>query len=76
MNNKDVVINIAGDYIKLDAFLKFSGACTSGGQAKEVIIGGRVLVNGAVCPERGKKLRAGDSIIFDGRTYTVNNANP
>ena len=30
-----------------------------------------VLVNGEVCTMRGKKIRPGDLVIFNGRTYTV-----
>ena len=39
--------------------------------AKLAVQGGDVLLNGAVCLQRGKKLTAGDRVTFDGRTYEV-----
>ena len=41
----------------------------SGGEAKERIQAGEALVNGEVCTMRGKKLRPGDVVTFDGREY-------
>ena len=48
-------IRIHTEYIKLDALLKFAGLCETGGEAKELIQGGAVKVNGAVCTMRGKR---------------------
>ena len=59
------------EFIKLDAFLKFCGAAETGGQAKEMVQGGEVLVNGETCTIRGKKLRAGDTVTLDGQDYEV-----
>ena len=67
-------IEIYSDYIKLDAFLKFCGAVGTGGEAKLRIASGAVSVNGEVCTQRGKKLRAGDIVAFDGAEYTVRQA--
>lgn len=67
-------IEIYSDYIKLDAFLKFCGAVGTGGEAKLRIADGAVNVNGEVCTQRGKKLRAGDTVAFDGAEYTVRQA--
>lgn len=64
-------IEITTEQIKLDAFLKFSGACETGGEAKLCIADGLVKVNGAVCTQRGKKLAAGDTVEFDGAVYEV-----
>lgn len=64
-------IEITSEFIKLDAFLKFCGAAGTGGEAKLRVAGGDVLVNGAVCTMRGKKLRAGDTVRIDGEDYTV-----
>ena len=52
-------IRITTEFIKLDALLKFAGLCETGGEAKELIQGGAVKVNGEVCTMRGKKCRAG-----------------
>ena len=41
-------IRINTEFIKLDALLKFAGLCETGGEAKELIQGGAVKVNGEV----------------------------
>ena len=64
-------IAITGEFIKLDAFLKFANLVSSGGEAKLRIAGGEVKVNGEVCTMRGKKLRAGDTVTLDGRTVAI-----
>ncbi len=64
-------IEIYSEYIKLDAFLKFCGAVGTGGEAKLRIAAGEVKVNGAVCTQRGKKIRPGDVVAFAGRELTV-----
>ena len=46
----------------------------TGGEAKELIQGGRVQVGGEVCLQRGKKIRPGDDVLFDGAHYTVSYA--
>lgn len=51
--------------------MKFAALCASGGEAKNVIADGLVKVNGDVCTMRGKKLRAGDRVSFDGKELTV-----
>lgn len=64
-------ITIRDEYIKLDSFLKFSGAVLSGGEAKELIQGGKVKVNGEICTMRGKKMRPGDFAELGGKIYKV-----
>ena len=64
-------IAINTEYIKLDALLKFAALAASGGEAKTVIAEGLVSVNGEVCTMRGKKLRAGDRVEYDGRTVAI-----
>ncbi|MBQ8267682.1 MAG: RNA-binding S4 domain-containing protein [Clostridia bacterium] len=64
-------IKINTPYIELDSFLKFANICMSGGEAKMLIQGGEVLVNGAVCTQRKKKLYVGDEISVDGQSFTV-----
>ena len=64
-------ITIQTEFIKLDSFLKFCGAVDTGGEAKIAIAEGEVQVNGEVCTMRGKKLRPGDDVRFDGVTYCV-----
>lgn len=67
-------IRINTDFIKLDALLKFAGLCETGGEAKELIQGGAVKVNGEVCTMRGKKIRPGDIVTFAGHTLQVQSA--
>ena len=59
------IITIRTPFIKLDQFLKFSGAVETGGIAKEIVAEGIVLVNGEVCTMRGKKLRDGDVVELE-----------
>ena len=64
-------IAIHTEFIKLQDFLKFANAVETGGMAKNYIQDGQVTVNGVVCTMRGKKLRPGDSVVFEGCTYQV-----
>ncbi|MBQ5840679.1 MAG: RNA-binding S4 domain-containing protein [Clostridia bacterium] len=53
---------LQGEYIRLDDLLKLTGCVQTGGQAKLLIQGGGVLLDGEVCTMRGKKLRGGEKI--------------
>ena len=64
-------IKIKTPYIELDSFLKFASLVSTGGEAKIVIQGGEVILNGEVCTMRKKKLYAGDTVTFDGKDYLV-----
>ena len=64
-------IAITTEFIKLDAFLKFANAVSSGGEAKVLIADGLVSVNGEVCTMRVKKLRPGDPVSLDGQEFEV-----
>jgi ribosome-associated protein len=64
-------IPISTEFIKLEAFLKFSGAVETGGEAKNRIQNGDVLVDGEVCTMRGKKLVPGMHVSLDGSVYQV-----
>ena len=64
-------VRIETDYIKLDALLKFAGAVMSGGEAKTAVAEGLVKVNGETCLMRGKKIRPGDVVEFDGEVIEV-----
>lgn len=55
-------IAIETDVIKLEALLKYASLADTGGEAKSLIQNGSVFVNGAVCTQRGKKLRPGDFV--------------
>ncbi len=56
--------------MRLDHFLQICGVPT-GGQAKQLIQSGMVLVNQEVETRRRKKLSAGDVVSIDGEEYDV-----
>ena len=64
-------VEIHTETIRLDDFLKFCSAVQSGGEAKIAVQSGQVTVDGAVCTVRGKKLTAGQTVAFSGKTYEV-----
>lgn len=66
---KEIKINT--EIIKLDSFLKWSGAVGLGSDAKMLIQNGEIKVNGSVELQRGKKLKSGDIVEFDGETYKI-----
>lgn len=65
------MIEITTEYIKLQDLLKFAAAVQTGGEAKMVIQEGEVTVNGEVCAMRGRKIRPGDDVCFNGQHYKV-----
>lgn len=64
-------IKVETEIIKLDSFLKWAGAVSLGSEAKMFIQNGDVKVNGVVETQRGKKLRKGDTVEFDGESYKI-----
>ncbi len=62
------IITISEAYIRLDQLMKYAGLCNSGGRAKYLIQNGEVKLNGEVCTMRGKKIRPGDRIEYQGKT--------
>lgn len=59
-------IEITTEFIRLQDLLKFAGLVPTGGEAKAVIQEGLVKVDGEVCLQRGRKLREGMLVEFDG----------
>lgn len=68
-------ITITTEFIKLQDLLKLANLVGTGGEAKIFIQNGDVSVNGEVCTMRGKKIRPGDTVAFDGKELTVSYAN-
>lgn len=66
-----VEIKIDTEFIKLDSFLKFTGAATLGSEAKFYIQSGEVQVNDEVEVRRGRKLYKGDRIKFQEQEYII-----
>ena len=67
-------ITITTEFIKLQDVMKFADMVSSGGEAKVLIQEGEVSVNGEVCLQRGRKIRPGDVVSFQGGQYTVSYA--
>ena len=59
-------IEISTETIRLGQFLKLSNLVDSGSDAKFLLAGGEVSVNGEIETRRGRQLRAGDIVEFDG----------
>lgn len=68
-------ITITTEFIKLQDLLKLANLVGTGGEAKIVIQEGEVFVNGEICTMRGKKIRPGDKVAYDGEELTVSYAN-
>ena len=64
-------ITITTEFIKLQDLMKFANLVSTGGEAKQLILDGQVTVDGEVCLMRGKKIRPGNIVEFDGSSYTV-----
>lgn len=64
-------VKISTEYIKLEQMMKFAGMVGSGSDAKMLIGEGLVSVNGTVELQRGKKLRPGDMVEFEGKKYLI-----
>lgn len=59
------------DKLCLDQFLKLRGIAATGGQAKLMIQGGEVKVNGQLETRRRRKLTAGDIVELGGHAWKV-----
>ena len=57
-------IYITGEYIRLDALLKFASIAATGGEAKIMIQDGEVFVDHIRCTQRGKKVRPGEVVRY------------
>lgn len=64
-------ITITTEYIRLQDLMKLSNMVNTGGEAKQLIQDGQVQVNGETCLQRGKKLRPGDIVTYQNRTFTT-----
>ncbi|NCB05820.1 MAG: RNA-binding S4 domain-containing protein [Clostridia bacterium] len=64
-------ISVRPPFIRLDALLKLCNLVLSGGEAKTLIQEGQVCLNGAICTERGKKIKDGDVVILGDEVIRV-----
>lgn len=68
-NARNVIVR--GVPIELCQFIKFGGLSGSGGEAKQLIAEGSVLLNGTIEKQKRKKLLAGDRVTVAGQTIVV-----
>ena len=64
-------IKLKDEFIRLGQAMKAAGLCDMGSDAKSVIQEGLVKVNGETELRRGRKLRDGDVITYQGETVRI-----
>jgi len=64
-------VEIYTETITLGQFLKWVSIVETGGQAKSLILSGKIKVNGEIELHRGRKLKAGDIVEVEGEKYVV-----
>lgn len=64
-------IEIYGDYIQLDQFLKKENMISSGGETGDFIKNHEIFLNGIIIQEKRKKIRIGDELSLDGEVYKI-----
>lgn len=64
-------IAIDSPTIRLDQFLKWAGVAATGGQAKELINSGQVIVNGRIEKRRSHALMPGDEVEIKGACFKL-----
>jgi ribosome-associated protein len=64
-------IKIRGEMIRLGQLLKLGGVVETGGDGKELLASGTVLVNGEAEIRRGRQLRDGDLVEVEDWEFRV-----
>ncbi len=64
-------IQIYGDYIQLDQLLKKLDLISSGGETGPFLASHQVSLNGQKVHEKRKKIRPGDELVIDRKTYAM-----
>lgn len=64
-------IEIYGDYIQLDQFLKKENIISSGGETGDFIKNHEIFLNEIIIQEKRKKIRLGDELSLDGEVYKI-----
>lgn len=64
-------IEIYGDYIQLDQFLKKENIISSGGETGDFIKNHEIFLNGIIIQEKRKKIRLGDELSLDREVYKI-----
>jgi len=63
--SKQVEFKLTSEFIELNKLLKFEGLVYNGGEANTVITEKLVEVNGEIETRKRRKLRSGDSVMFE-----------
>ena len=69
--NAPLDVPIRDESIRLGQLLKLAGVVDDGAMAREVIERGLVAVNGEVDTRRGRQVRVGDEVTFEGESLHV-----
>ncbi len=64
-------VEIEGDMIRLGQLLKLSALADSGADARELLLGSGVTVNGEAEARRGRQLHRGDVVAVGEQTVRV-----
>jgi ribosome-associated protein len=64
-------VEISHEPIELYKILKMENMAQSGGEAKHMIVEGRVMVNGAVETRKRKKIFSGDVVAFENESIRI-----
>jgi ribosome-associated protein len=64
-------VPIRDESIRLGQLLKLAGVVDDGAMAREVIERGLVAVNGEVDTRRGRQVRPGDTVTYEGEILNV-----
>lgn len=59
------------EYIELNVLMKLLGLVDSGGMAKMFILNGEVKVDNVIENRIRRKLRAGDKVLFQGKSVRI-----
>jgi len=71
MSSSGGEVPITGESIRLGQFLKLANAVDSGADAKALLAGGAVTVNGEPETRRGRQLGRGDRVAVGGTEIRV-----
>ena len=67
----EMTFAIKGEFIELAKLLKATGSVENGGAARHAITESQVLVDGQIETRRGRKIRRGQKVAFDGTTILI-----
>ncbi|MGN1295850.1 MAG: S4 domain-containing protein YaaA [Bacilli bacterium] len=70
---EEILINTP--YVTLGQFLKLANIIQSGGESKSYLANNRVLINNEEDNRRGRKLKEGDVVEINNKSYRIINEN-